>query len=73
MAKTLNTIVEAFKDVPKHKLDHDNLTKTFKQLDKKLSILDDETLDWIKSKIVWNISDAFIRGYDSVKQLKEEE
>lgn len=49
------------------------LESTFKEIDKRLSILDKFTVEWIKGMIMWHASDGFIRGYDIAKQLKEEE
>lgn len=36
--------------------------KTFKEIDEKLSILNTETIDWIKAKIMWHITEAYERG-----------
>jgi len=35
---------------------------TFKELDEKLSIINKETKDWLKQKILWYISEAYNRG-----------
>ena len=35
---------------------------TFKELDEKLTILNKETVDFIKSKILFHISEAYERG-----------
>ena len=36
--------------------------ETFKELDEKLSIINKETKDWLKQKIMWHISEAYERG-----------
>ena len=38
------------------------MEETFKEIDSKLSILNKETLDWIKSILMTQVSDAFDRG-----------
>ena len=35
---------------------------TFLEIDKKLEILNIETIKWIKSKILWHIEEAYKRG-----------
>jgi hypothetical protein len=35
---------------------------TFKELDEKLSIINKETKDWLKQKMLWHISEAYERG-----------
>jgi len=35
---------------------------TFKELDEKLSIINKETKDWLKQRILWHISEAYERG-----------
>jgi hypothetical protein len=35
---------------------------TFKELDEKLSIINKETKDWLKQKILWHISESYERG-----------
>jgi hypothetical protein len=35
---------------------------TFKELDTKLSILNKETVDWIKQKMLYHINEAYERG-----------
>jgi len=35
---------------------------TFKELDEKLKIINKETKDWLKQKIMWHISEAYERG-----------
>ena len=36
--------------------------ETFKELDEKLSIINKETKDWLKQKILWHITEAYERG-----------
>ena len=36
--------------------------ETFKELDEKLSIINKETKDWLKQKILMHISEAYERG-----------
>jgi hypothetical protein len=36
--------------------------ETFEELDAKLSILNKETVDWIKQKMLYHISEAYERG-----------
>lgn len=36
--------------------------ETFKELDEKLSVINKETRDWIKLKIMWHITEAYDRG-----------
>jgi hypothetical protein len=35
---------------------------TFDEMDKKLSILNKETISWLKQKVMWHISEAFERA-----------
>ena len=35
---------------------------TFKEIDKKLIIINKETKDWLKQKILWHITEAYERG-----------
>ena len=40
---------------------------TFKEIDDKLSILNKETVEWIKQKILFHISEAYERGTKNKK------
>lgn len=39
--------------------------ETFKEIDEKLSIINKETKDWLKLKIMWHITEAYKRGKHS--------
>ena len=43
---------------------------TFNEIDEKLSILNKETVDWIKQKMLFHISEAYERGTKNKKQKK---
>jgi len=45
------------------------IDKTFEEIDSKLSVLNKETIDWIKQKIIFHINEAFLRG---INQAREE-
>ena len=49
-------------DVIKSKTNGSIVDDTFKELDEKLSIVNKETKDWLKQKILWHISEAYERG-----------
>ena len=49
-------------DVIKSKTNGSIVDDTFKELDEKLSIINKETKDWLKQKILWHISEAYERG-----------
>ena len=40
---------------------------TFNEIDEKLSILNKETVDWIKQKMLFHISEAYERGTKNKK------
>jgi len=48
-----------------------NITNTFIELDKKLSILNQETLNYIKLNIMTLVSDAYRRGQKTCMSLNE--
>ena len=49
-------------DVSESKTNGSVVDDTFKELDEKLSIINKETKDWLKQKIMWHISEAYERG-----------
>ena len=49
-------------DVIKTKTKGSIVDDSFKELDEKLSIVNKETKDWLKQKILWHISEAYERG-----------
>jgi len=49
-------------DVIESKTNGSVVDDTFKELDEKLSIINKETKDWLKQKILWHISEAYERG-----------
>lgn len=49
-------------DVIESKTNGSVVDDTFKELDEKLSIINKETKDWLKQKIMWHISEAYERG-----------
>ena len=49
-------------DVKESKTNGSVVDDTFKELDEKLSIINKETKDWLKQKILWHISEAYERG-----------
>ena len=49
-------------DVKESKTNGSVVDDTFKELDEKLSIINKETKDWLKQKILWPISEAYERG-----------
>lgn len=46
---------------------------TFIELNEKFKILSTEGRDWIKSKILWHISEAYERGRKNERELIEKE
>ena len=49
-------------DVIESKTNGSIVDETFNELDEKLSIINKETKDWLKQKIMWHISEAYERG-----------
>ena len=47
------------------------VTETFKEIDSKLSILNEETRDWVKMKIMTHIDEAYKRGKNTRKVSNE--
>lgn len=43
---------------------------TFKEIDKELSILNNETRAWLKNTILWHISEAYERGKNERNSIK---
>ena len=43
-------------------VDNSVVDKTFKEIDERLSILNKETLNWLKQSIMTHISEAYERG-----------
>jgi len=45
---------------------------SFKEIDEKLNILDKDTINWVKGKMLLHISDAYERGKENNKTYKKQ-
>jgi hypothetical protein len=62
----MEKIVEKFNTFSSENIINESVTdKTFDEIDEKLSILNEETISWIKGKIMFHISEAYNRGKNS--------
>ena len=62
MENTKNEKQCAIHNVIDSKTNSSVVDDTFKELDVKLSIINKETKDWLKQKILWHITEAYERG-----------
>jgi hypothetical protein len=47
--------------------------ETFNKIDEKLSILNKETIDWIKGMVIYHIGEAYDRGKKDERKLIDNE